>query len=797
MLIKKPLLIYLIILKILKTEKIINLTDYESIIEYTEELKKSKNIIKIKDGFKKYPVKKIKCGKKNCKYPIIEMTNYLQGEKNILKLPTILLISGFEGKNLIGLNILVNFIERNKKNTFLLNNFKIIIILAANPYGIKNKKNYEKTDQIEKINPLEDFSYYFNTAGCFNTISSKIINYLFLSNIIYGMINLQKGSFGMGYPFSENLHDNDEVPDLKPFEDIANFFLEKFKRENFKIGKLKDRQGGKGNFLDWAYGASWDFLFFNRKCGEKSFGEFNGYPDQTNRVFGFTYFYGDNFEDDSKDKKNEQIDDNEKDDIPYNNSKLLNKINLLTEKVLDRSNFIIEQFFNFMTPHLKVVEIQKINNSLNLKIKVKGCINIHRLAIIEDVDYKKINEIKNENMESIFSFKINNVNNIVFSNLRLELNCENNWVSFESKIFPESHFLRQKFDPNYVIQYKDFFIQNRNHFDFQIFNIDLHDLKSYDVILDPFYITQIFKEDILEIDFQDFYFLIQKENNGDDLEIIFKNKKETNKDINFDFLKNNYKMKIYNFGDFGCCGPESLGYGKKIENFKIKNEKLKNLLGKGIILSPLEKDNKLQKSIISLKNSKRKGYYMPKTGLTCSNKNKKTYYYLQINYLNKKKLKFNLLTNIKNIDRVELPHNYIIGLYYSQKIENTMFGSVNKYFSIIDKERDVFSENGGKDKIGLNSMLLGTEVKVFNFFNELVFKCKLGVKNLDYEEVYNLMYNYKSRSFTTYNADNSFFSYVLISVIIGFIFIIIIGILCKLKKKKNFDISFERVKIEH
>ncbi len=160
------------------------------------------------------------------------------------------------------------------------------------------------------------------------------------------------------------------------------------------------------------------------------------------------------------------------------------------------------------------------------------------------------------------------------------------------------------------------------------------------------------------------------------------------------------------------------------------------------------------------------------------------------------KLKFSLLTNIENIDRIELIHNYIIDLYYDDAILNTMFGKVYKYFSLIDNERDIFSENEGKEVIFLSSFLLGSKIKIFNLFNELVFECYLGLKNSDYEENYNLKYNYKSRSFSSYNADNSFFSYLLLFVITFLLLLIIFAILCNLRKKKKFDISFERVKVE-
>ena len=312
-----------------------------------------------------------------------------------------------------------------------------------------------------------------------------------------------------------------------------------------------------------------------------------------------------------------------------------------------------------------------------------------------------------------------------------------------------------------------------------------------------------------------------KKNDNGEIGIEFGVREDSDGIFDFDFVKKNFVMKIYDFGDFGCCGPESLGFGKKVdfENFgdfsKIENMELHDFLGKGVILTPIKKTQKklkTYKTTISLKNSKRKGYYMPITGLTCSSKkntNKKNnspknqknskneiYYYFQILYENDTKLKIKLLTNLQNLNKIEFFENYIIDIYYSQKLEKTLFGDIYEYFSIIDKERDIFTQNGGKDKISLNSFLLGSEIKIYNFFNEKIFSCKLNKKNLDYEEIWNLMYNYKSRSFSTYNADGGFFSYVLISVIIFFLFFVIVGLLCRFKKKKNFDISFERVKVE-
>ena len=526
---------------LLQTPPLINLKTYTEIINYVENLKKHKKIIKITDGFKKYPVSPILCGLKNCKFPIIELTNFENGTKNILKLPSILLISGFDGnkQNFKGINILINFLEKNKKNFFLLNNFRIIVILIANPYGVKNFVDFEIVKK-KKIKILEDFSFYFNTNGCFNTKSAKIINYLFLSNIFFGVFHIKKGKFGLGYPFSNELHNNDENPDKKPFENISNFFFKNFQNENFQIGKIQNLEIGKrDNFIDWAYGASWDFLFFNRKCMVKSFGEFDGYPDQSNRAFGFNYYYGDddeveiidknnklkNFtknkdkndegEKNKKDKNNKNIQNDQKEKDKKENKKdisstfknTLNKQNNnLTPELFKKSNFIITQYFNFLLPSLELLSITKEKNHLKIKIKVKGCLNIHRLAIIQNVDYQKLNEIKNKNFESIFDFKIENVNNIPFSNLRLELNCENSWILFEKQIFPESHFLRQKFDPNYFVKYKDFFLENKNFLDFEIFNIDFYDVKKYEVITDPFFVMQVFKEIFLKIDFFDFFF---------------------------------------------------------------------------------------------------------------------------------------------------------------------------------------------------------------------------------------------------------------------------------------------------
>ncbi len=45
----------------------------------------------------------------------------------------------------------------------------------------------------------------------------------------------------------------------------------------------------------------------------------------------------------------------------------------------------------------------------------------------------------------------------------MELNCQDDWETLDNQIFPESHFLRMKFDPNYEIKTNFGIIKNRSY----------------------------------------------------------------------------------------------------------------------------------------------------------------------------------------------------------------------------------------------------------------------------------------------------------------------------------------------
>ena len=649
------LILITLTLTIFQNIKTYNIHQYKLLTynEITKKIQKLKNsnlkndIFKIKNIYNQYPGLPIPfCYQektKKCKNYIFEITNFEKGENHIKNLPTILLIGGMEGNSIISANILFHFLLILKKNYFenkniweILQNFRILIIPFVNVNGFYR---LEKNEMINNnfINPNYDFPFNLKKdQKCFKSSTSLILDAIFKNNLIINVLKFSNGDSKIIYPWVFSKTKNFKTGDNIAYEEIAKLLqtiageVKDLDIENYKISKNK-KNGRRGNFLDWAYGASWENLKINKNCfydEKKNYGDEKDifYNDESNRAFVYNIQTGIN-------------------KIPSEIS-LGNEISVFKEKSkysvlghISRNIKLIFGFIDLLKPNLDILKIfyNYEKDFLELEIVIKGCIKITELSL-EDFSYKK-KFIKRDNQKNYIYYKIQILNKEkkYYSELSLNLKCDHHWKN-SSKI-PKSHFVHMRTDPNYKRKNGKYEINSTYNNNFKILNIEIENLKLSDFIKN---------QNIITLLYTDYYKSYIKNNEitfflkNNRIYTIFKNP------LNFNFL-----LTIKKFGTKGCFKKIADGekYFLKIKNGisekKISRDIFFDILGRDF---KIEFDNKIFFSEIILpEENKENSLILPTNGLTCGNKKKnEDYIYFDI-FEENGNINITLLTKKKKI----------------------------------------------------------------------------------------------------------------------------------------------------
>ena len=265
--------------------------DYKEFKEIQQNLAQKNQIVREIILEKKFKhIESAYCGDDLCETPMYELVNYGLGQDKIRKLPTALIIGGVHGKETLGIQVLVRFIEmvqvlyELKSDIFrLFNNIRLLIIPAINMNGFYNRENFESflmNNKIHEIDPAVDFNLR-PEANCFSSSSSQFIYEIHQNYLITGSLMLTEGDFQVNFSevsrlFGVKNKSSDELIMKKIAKMVTEDMNAHVKTESptFTLNTNKpltnDKsnmgEGQTGRYIDWAHCASVYKEFIQADC---------------------------------------------------------------------------------------------------------------------------------------------------------------------------------------------------------------------------------------------------------------------------------------------------------------------------------------------------------------------------------------------------------------------------------------------------------------------------------------------------------------------------------------------------
>ena len=762
---------------------------YGDILDFTETIRNDSKFFRVFDGYDEFYTNKIMCGEESCSFPVIEMTNFSNGPDFVRRLPVVLLVSGYSGEDFLSINMLVAFIHllrhrgSNIVNTgLLLNNYRFVIVLMANPNGVYNLSPFEHNSiHNKKINPLADFPLYKEQLdSCFESTSAQIMNSLFMNRLIVGTLVFQQGDPLIAFPWSNKKSSEIVTSDTKLMS-IASVQLADFLNSQQNDYAIKFHQGriidfddkisaNEGRcFEDWAFSASWNLKSMNLKCIPNKMEVRKGYPDESNRSMVFLVQTG-------------------KEDFESTKNWILDlKVELFSK--------LIEKFVVFISPKFELDQItyNPSEDQAECVIKFKGCLNITGPVILNNIRHTSFSAVTiKQNFENIVTFNIQNIYKDKVSSLKFNFYCSDEWKNSNLDNLPETHMLKMRFDPNYHISYKESMYVNPRNLEYSIFNIntkvrdgllaDIHNQGTY---------SEVLYEEGLYSYFYMFTIKITKHRYEDVLQI-----EPILKLSNIDVSKENVDyIAVKEYGEIGCCGDASLGENLYITtNFRIEIRSLEQYYGLiGRVLEvKLNNTEKPYYATIEYLREESEGYSMPPNGLSCSSFKYSivnNYYYVSLHEKDNR-LFISIFTSNSRLYQINFL-GYSFTPYIISSFETEKFKQVYEYELIISNFKD-FNRNhketlNGFDFITLSSRLKGKRFYFMDSEGSKMFSCSLGIKNAYYSEIDNLRYNIKSYDVNSTIKNNGLFLYLMSFSLVTILGVVIGAIICYaiFKKRKT------------
>ena len=496
---------------------------YDEVVQRTQELQKSPHLFKVEDMFEKYPdITTVYCDGKPCISPLIEMTNFENGPDYIKNLPTILIVAGIHGNEVVGTNATYRFFDivtkfKSQDDTIfsILNNLRILFLPMVNPTGYFHKRReegYGETGSNDLTDPNRDFNWDKENS-CFKTTAGQMINHVFKDNLILGSLTYHGGDNSVTYPWGTFVHENHpKSNDNEAFKQVSHMLMsaaggnQEWHIDNFKTGTMEsivyDVNGG---YEDWAYGGSYQQKFLTMNClpkGSKYSKDFLMTDENSNRVFIFLVEAG--------------LQKTPSEGTLGNQLSVFNKSDdMATIGNISRSVTLMKQFFEVMRPFpfVKEMKIDQKTKSMEIILDVKGCQNVDSVQVVSPptsaFDMKVQNKSYSENTQSNLvklEMSFPNFEELSKSPFNLELNiqCDSAWLEMnKGNGDPQSHFFRAKTNPKYHVTRKEFSLGAINLDQVIIKNLDLLQLDKAVSFHKKFNEVELLYDDHLLIHFGD------------------------------------------------------------------------------------------------------------------------------------------------------------------------------------------------------------------------------------------------------------------------------------------------------
>ena len=469
---------------------------YKDVVERTKSLLQHPHLFKVVDIYDLYPeLVSIQCGHEKCISPYIEMTNFENGEDYIRRLPTVLIVAGIHGNEVVGTNAIYRLFDIILKHKAtdetwfsILNNLRIIFLPMVNPSGFFYKRREESQiigGNERLLDPNRDFNWD-KPEGCFETLAGQMINHVFKDNLIVGSLTYHGGDNSLSYPWGTYVHlKHSNSPDQTAFRHVVGM-LKHAAGENKGLNVPMYNSGTmekvvydvNGGYEDWAYGGSFEKKYLTMAClPEKSpfAREFLESDDTSNRAFIYLVEAG-------------------LDKTPHEGT-LGNQLSVLDKSAsgavignISRNVTLMKQFFEVMRPFpfvhsIKAVPASGDQTQLEVVLDVKGCQKVDSVELTSPPVVSQSAQIDKP------SFATNTQSNPVVltalvdaadpswqaeAEVHLRIVCDAEWLEQNKKFGdPQSHFFRAKSDPGYTASRKGFSFGALNLDDVAIHGVDL------------------------------------------------------------------------------------------------------------------------------------------------------------------------------------------------------------------------------------------------------------------------------------------------------------------------------------
>lgn len=459
--------------------KLINYPDFLAGLERLRNSSLYGSLVRIDDAFKMFnDIEPPMCASvgRPCSSPIIELTDFEAASPVTRALPTVLVIAGFHGNEVVGTNAIFQFLtgletayaRLSRLQTFL-RNARIVFLPMANVNGF-DSLNREETRLGNSFDPNRDFPYDVSRiAGCFKTSTAEVIDRLFRRYLIVGTLTFHGGDNSITYPWGNFAHESNPVTgDNVAFSEIAKRLSQAagdsttHKIEAYKTGLLQDVvYDVNGGFEDWAYGASWDRPNVQADCGRQAPDDFKHvqYSSETNRALVFLVEAG-------------------YAKIPAeptlgNRLAVFDPLDPRADPGhISRNVNLFLEFSRIVNPFLEFTQATTDSSGISLfRVALRGCVHIDSATTSLAQSTLKVEQTipGSTDYEFVLSGQISDpkTSSIVF-----EARCDSGFTAHPADADPQTHFVRYRTDPAYFVQLGESELRGREKFALTLLNVD-------------------------------------------------------------------------------------------------------------------------------------------------------------------------------------------------------------------------------------------------------------------------------------------------------------------------------------
>ena len=454
------------------------LLNYEEMNKTIQSLMVYNSIIRVNDLFDMYPAATRSICEKDtlCRSPIIEMTNFENSMETIMKMPTVLIVGGIHGDDVIGSNSILQFAlmiarERNRSWTFqnMLMNVRLLMIPMANASGYfrKDPLEVQNLGWSRELDPQNDFNWD-PKANCFQSATAQLLNHVFKDNLIVGVLNFTSGSNAIYYPWG-NKH-KDSVPvsaDNSAYTHISCLIRDavgvnpKFDLPKLKFSTLEEVKGTiQGGFEDWAYAGSAESNYIADHCQDWTSvysTRFLEMEDATNRALVMRV---------ETNRSNSEINEESMGNVEGALSKACStaETGYISRNILAIRAFVEAMRPMMMINHINMMEDRKTRKMiLTISVEVRGCRSVTSAKVSPSLFpkqelLKQPPVVMRNTQVNFMDFKIKIVdpNDAKWMNpldLEFEVICDEDMKVSKTGQKPFTHFYHAKRKPDFDLKY--------------------------------------------------------------------------------------------------------------------------------------------------------------------------------------------------------------------------------------------------------------------------------------------------------------------------------------------------------